>query len=372
MNTEQPVVILVDNSISFTGAFKCALQQAILMKPFYRYVFILPEETNLVPLVKENGFTVFTLPMLEIKKNGVALARYWPRLFRNSSRLKKIVRNEAASIIVMNDFYNLLGVTIKMRGVKIRLVTYIRLLPNAIPGMLRKLWIGAAIKYADKIIVVSDAVKCQLIQNDKIVRVYDPIAFNELYPLKEIKKQNSEVRLVYIGNYIRGKGHNHAVQAFKLAFPVNKKLRLDLVGGDMGLEKNRKFRDELESEVLQSGLTEFVRFMPFERDIERLMKSADIFLNFSEAESFSMTCAEASYYGVPSIASKCGGPEEIILDGETGILVENRNVTSMKEQIIKLAADTELQNKFSREAPLYVKEKFNTQNFINSIREVFN
>ena len=52
-------------------------------------------------------------------------------------------------------------------------------------------------------------------------------------------------------------------------------------------------------------------------------------LNFSESESFSMTCLESLYYGTPLIATDSGGPAELFKHGESGHLVPNRDVQAM-------------------------------------------
>ena len=54
-----------------------------------------------------------------------------------------------------------------------------------------------------------------------------------------------------------------------------------------------------------------VHFDGFAANTEVAMKGHDMVLNFSEAESFSLTCLDALYYGVPLIATDCGGPAEL-------------------------------------------------------------
>jgi len=81
-------------------------------------------------------------------------------------------------------------------------------------------------------------------------------------------------------------------------------------------------------------------------------------LNFSEAESFSLTCLDALYYGVPLIASDCGGPAELFETGKSGILVPNRDVAAMADAIVALAADADLRQRFSKASRIFVRQKF--------------
>ena len=357
-------IVLVDNSIDFTGAFKCALQQADLMQHLYRYVFVLPQQSNLYDTVTEHGHTVYRLPMLEIKKSVPALLKYVPVLLRNVSGLKKILKNERADILVMNDFYNLLGVAIRSSNRSIRLITYVRFLPNAMPGPLRRIWISLALRYADRIIAVSDTVLQQLPAANKSVRIYDPVVEKDIAAPVHQAAANSVIELVYLSNYIRGKGHDHALNAFRKAFRHNSGLRLTFYGNDMGLQKNKDFKTQLEQEVVHHGLEQAVRFFPFQKDIAQAFQQAHIFLNCSESESFSMTCLEAGYYGIPAIATRCGGPEEIIVDGETGLLVENRNIEQICDAIVKLAQSAEMRQRFSVNARTHIRKKFSREAFV--------
>ena len=81
-------------------------------------------------------------------------------------------------------------------------------------------------------------------------------------------------------------------------------------------------------------------------------------LNFSESESFSMTTLEALAFGTPIIATKSGGPSEIIENGVTGILVEVNNIQAMSNSIIGLVKDVEKMAIFSKNGLSLVQSKF--------------
>jgi glycosyltransferase involved in cell wall biosynthesis len=322
-----------------------------------------------VSLVKENGFTVYTLPLKEISRSKNALLQYPFFLLRNLIALRRIVNKEAIEVVQVNDFYNLLGAALKATGYKGKLLTWVRFLPRAMPSGLVKLWIAAARKYANKIIAVSDAVLRQLPPSSKNVRLYDPVQLDE-HQIEEKTANDKDIHLLYLSNFIRGKGQEHAVEAFSFAYKQNANLRLKFIGGDMGLEKNKVFRQELSKRVTELHLDNVVTFCDFSADVEREIKTADILLNFSEAESFSMTCLEASFYGTPVIATRCGGPEEIIKDAATGLLVAPGDVQGMTDAILQLAGDSTLRLEFSRAGKVYTREKFNTNKFKKSFSEI--
>jgi len=186
-------------------------------------------------------------------------------------------------------------------------------------------------------------------------------------PPKEEKGKDT-VDILYLSNYIRGKGQDHALDAFALAYKQNNALRLKFTGGDMGLGKNTAFRTELETKAKQLGLP--VTFASFNANVEEEIKAADIMLNCSDAESFSMTCLEAAFYGTALIATRCGGPEEIIEDKQTGLLVPIGDVTEICDAILTLANNPAVRKQYAGAGRSYVRTKFAPGNFMRQFESL--
>ncbi|MGN6569442.1 MAG: glycosyltransferase family 4 protein [Flavipsychrobacter sp.] len=362
-------IIIVDSSIAFTGAFKCAVSEAELLSPQHTFVFVLPARSVLKPYLEEKGFKVYMLPMVEIGKSSSVLLKYFPALFKNARALNKIVKAEEADVVQINDFYNMLGVMMRRLGFRGKLITYVRFLPSSRPKPLMKIWSYMAQKYSDNVVTVSDVALRELPPHPKNIRIFDPVKLEEQLPAKEYGDNGETIDILYQGNYIRGKGQDAGLEAFALAYKQNPRLRIKFAGGDMGLEKNRLFKQQLENRVAELGLQDVVTFTAFAKTVEEGMKEADIVLNFSESESFSMVCLEASFYGTALIATRCGGPEEIIIDGETGFLVPLHDYAAAGEAILKLC-DPELRKRFALAAKKTVRERFPVENFIKEFEEV--
>jgi len=131
----------------------------------------------------------------------------------------------------------------------------------------------------------------------------------------------------------------------------------------MGLAKNAAYRAELVSEAVSLGLGERVEFHEPVEDILAGIEGADVVLNFSESESFSHTCVEAGLLGRPVIATRCGGPEEIVEDGTTGLLVPCGDVEMMARAMQELAASPELRQQLGRAAWARTRERFGAAGF---------
>lgn len=68
------------------------------------------------------------------------------------------------------------------------------------------------------------------------------------------------------------------------------------------------------------GLRDRIRFTGFRSDVERVLNNLDLLLVSSSTEGFSLVTVQAMASGVPVVATRCGGPEQIIDHGEDGLL----------------------------------------------------
>lgn len=372
-------VLVVDNCVALTGALKAILNSLRAIRREFpallEFEFVLPEGSAAIGPVSGEGYVVHTLPFVEISKRKKDLLLYAPMLLRNSWRLRTLARQRGAKLVHLNDFFNMAGIVGKWLGGP-RLLTHVRLLPQNFPGPLRKLWVEADQRFADRVICVSEAVQASFPVADNVLVVADPLPTQEKHPLPapdhaDGRARTGTLRLLYLANYIPGKGHDHAVAAFIAAYRQNSNLRLAFFGGDMGMEKNREFRRQLEAQVRAAGLAEAVHFGSFVQDVEKEIKQADIVLNFSETESFSLTCLDALFYGTALIASDCGGPRELFEHGKSGLLVPNKDRAAMTAAILELAANADLRARFAAAGRAYVRQKFSPDHTYRKLKDVY-
>ena len=367
----RPTVLIIENSIDITGAFNAIFHYANYVRSSYNFVFVLPRRSRLTKQVSDKGFPVETLPFLEISKRPMNLLLYLPVLIKNAVRLKRLIQQHRVSLVHVNDFYNLTAVIAKMLGGRFALLTHVRFMPDRFPQLLVKCWMYLNLRYSERIICVSCAVKRCLPSHPKIQVVYDGLAYTVSNKINREKRNDDCVNLLYLAHYIPGKGQDYALEAFCKAYQQNPKLRLRFVGGDMGLEKNQWYREQLVRRAEKLGIQAVVTFAGPTANISQEFAQADIALNFSESESFSMTCLEALAHGVPLIATDCGGPTELFEHGKSGYLVQNRNEDAMTEAILKSAGDNLLRDSFKNKGKSYVRSKFSGENTLKKLEQLY-
>ncbi|CAN0400535.1 unnamed protein product, partial [Phaeothamnion confervicola] len=282
----KPNVLVVDNSVDVTGALKSITRAAYDLKDVFDFVFVLPQGTKGRSWVEGQGFNViYELPLKEINKKITRLVTYLPFLFSNAIQLKRIIKKEKVSILHINDIYNLLPVALRVLGCKIPYVCHIRFLPDRFPPWLFNFWLRLHLRYADKILVVSQSVLHQVKPHEKLILIYDTLPTEERYP-NEVVRENSQHTFLYLSNFIKGKGQDFALEALSTISNQLPEWRIRFVGGDMGLEKNRQFLRELQQRARELNLSDKAEWEGFTKEVEREYKRADIVLNFSESESF--------------------------------------------------------------------------------------
>lgn len=107
-------------------------------------------------------------------------------------------------------------------------------------------------------------------------------------------------------------------------------------------------KDYLTKLATQLHIVDKVIFLGFQKEIDRVMRSASIFVLSSRFEGFGMVLAEAMSQGCACISFDCpAGPAEIITDGVDGVLVENQNNDAMARELERLMADGALRQRLA-------------------------
>lgn len=98
-------------------------------------------------------------------------------------------------------------------------------------------------------------------------------------------------------------------------------------------------RDEAYGRKIKKKYGQFVTFIGHRTDLANAYADADLYVHTSHRESGPLTIIEAMEFEVPSIAWDIPGCDELIVDGQTGSLINFGDLTSMADAIEKLLDD---------------------------------
>ncbi len=360
---ERPTVVILDSSVAVTGGLRCAQRMARLLSPAFRFVLVLPRSARIAEHELAPFAAVERLRLVQLRKSARSAAAYGPALLASGAGLLQLLRKHRTQTLVINDFFQLQGAVVRLLGWRGRLVTWVRFDPWRFPRPLARLWLAAARRSSDEVVAVSLFIQRRLSPEMGALRIYDSIDPALAMPAPGERTQD----VLFVGNYIAGKGQDDAIEAFARIAPRFPEARLLFHGGDMGLAKNRDYRAALKRRVGELGLGNQVEFGGFLDDLPAAMSGARVALNLSHSESFSLSCLEAQQLGVPVISYRSGGPEEIVIDGETGLLVPVGDIQAAADSLARLLADAELAERMGEAAARSVPERFGPEAFVQAM-----
>ncbi|HEX4495760.1 MAG TPA: glycosyltransferase family 4 protein [Thermoanaerobaculia bacterium] len=108
-----------------------------------------------------------------------------------------------------------------------------------------------------------------------------------------------------------------------------------------GVAGDAEYLAALETRIAELGLERHVRRIGFEPSIRNLFSVSEALVHPSHSEGGGLAILEAMAVGLPVVATRCGGPEEIVEDGVSGLLVPVGNPQELGGAIRRLLADPE-------------------------------
>lgn len=101
-----------------------------------------------------------------------------------------------------------------------------------------------------------------------------------------------------------------------------------------------------------------VYYLGYRKDPERYFAAADILCLPSYREGFGTVVIEAAAMGVPTVGTRINGLVDAVVDGETGILVEARNVDALIQGLQRMIEDATLRARMGEQARQRASERY--------------
>ena len=170
--------------------------------------------------------------------------------------------------------------------------------------------------------------------------------------------------ILNVGRLSQPKGHNFLIEAIPEVLEHYPNT-VFVIAGDGYL------RPTLEIKANELCVQDNVRFLGTRTDVPELMSIADLFILPSTREGLPIVILEALRAKLPVIATEVEGVEEIILDGENGLLVPPGNSKALSAATIKLLSNENFRNHIGSAGEQLVQEKYSVDRMCKKYEALF-
>ena len=325
---------------------------------------VLPHDSLLVDAVKALDVPVIAMEEMEDKSFDKKAMKALVKLFREEK--PDIVHTHASMTARM-----------AARTALVPSIFNTKHCMESAPGILPKKIVRREVNgaFSDKIIAVSRAVRRSMVhagtRPEQIAVVYNgiepiaiPSAEEKATLLQSYGGKAGEKAVGMVARLEEVKDHETFLLAAQNVLEKRKDVRFYIVG-------DGSLREELERRVLELGISEWVTFTGFIKDVEKIEVALDIAVITSKAEALCLSIIESMIAGIPAVGTDSGGVAEVIQHGENGFLVPVGDADELAERIEELLADDEKRKAFGAHAKKYAESMFMADKMTKRIEKLY-
>jgi L-malate glycosyltransferase len=322
-------ILVVSNHGAIVGGGELSLMDLLrgLDRDRWAPVLVVPEEGDVAAQARDLDLPVHVVPLPPLRRPGAAS-------LRSASALIRLARAVDAALVHANGSRAMAYAGLAGRLAGRPAVWHVRIADS--DGLVDRA-LGAL---ATVVIATSRAVarrfswapaKIRLVPNGVDLKRFAPRPSSGALRAR-LEVPPSTPVAVSIGRHVAEKGYRHLVDAAALVEGTKPGVHWILVG-------DGELRSELESQARRLGLASRVHFTGWRDDVADVLALADVFVLPSESEGFGRVLVEAMAMSRAVVATAVGGIPDIVLDGETGLLVEPANPVALAGAVRALLAD---------------------------------
>jgi glycogen synthase len=185
------------------------------------------------------------------------------------------------------------------------------------------------------------------------------------------RRARDTITILFTGRFVERKGIREILEAAPAILAAAPHARLVLAGGH-----RHACADDLSRHWLPAccaRVRDRIEFTGWQTQDQMcdLYSEADILLVPSWYEPFGMVILEGMLYGLAIIASRVGGPIDILHEEKTALFCEPRDVASLAAQQLRLVGDADLRSRLGRSAASQVRESWMYSNIVEQMTEVY-
>jgi glycosyltransferase involved in cell wall biosynthesis len=170
--------------------------------------------------------------------------------------------------------------------------------------------------------------------------------------------------VVSAGSLVGHKDHANLLDAVALVRESVPDLWL-LIAGDGPL------RADLEKRAAHLHLTDRVRFLGQRKDAPRLIRAGTVYVSSSASEGLGTSILEALASGIPVVATRAGGADEMVIPGRTGWLVPVRDAVALGKAIVECLQHRDEALRMAAEGRCLIEDEFTAPRMVERTLAVY-
>ena len=149
---------------------------------------------------------------------------------------------------------------------------------------------------------------------------------------------------------------------------------MEHVQGQLLIVGDGPLRNELQNQILQSGIADRAEILSHVKDAAPYYHAADVFVlpSITRAEAFGIVQAEAMATGKPVVnTSLATGVPYVSIDGVTGLTVPAKDAPALAQAINQILADMDLRRRFGNAAQQRAQTSFDARQMVESVLGIY-
>lgn len=180
---------------------------------------------------------------------------------------------------------------------------------------------------------------------------------------KKYGYKEDEFILIYVGELSYRKNQEMVIDATSKLKDRIPNIRVLLVGtGDL--------KDYYENKVNKLGISNYIEFLGYRKDISNLMKLADVAISTSRQEGLPVNIMEAMSTGLPLVVTDCRGNRDLVENNYNGFVIGIDNINQFELAVEGIFKSNEITEVFSKNSIETIK-KYSVENIEKEMSEIY-
>ena len=229
-------------------------------------------------------------------------------------------------------------------------------------------------KQVNRYVAASEAIRAMLIEDGiapaRIVTVHDGIDVGRVAAAEPLNVREEywfpphSPIVGHTGALSPSKGQRFLVDAAAIVVREMPEARFLVLG-------EGELHDALEHQIRHLHLAQHVVLTGFRADVIGVLKGLDLFVMSSVTEGLGTALLDAMAAGRPIVATRAGGIPEVVVHGETGLLVPPRDAPALAAGILELLRDPERRSRFAAAGFARVRDRFSVDRMVEETLAVY-